>query len=328
MSQLTDTQAALQRANAEINKLKEDIDRLVKKVELNARTADERYLKALALPYNRADVEAVSKERLLSLIEQASAESRRRGMKEAEALIQRHMEMNRETDVQLMQGVVDSYTARIKEVRAIEERSRKAFEAKRAAEELAKTKEQPTLAAPPPWSKNYVTPAAAARSAFKSKNSWWSDDPEGFVAFDNRASKITTNAKKSGTLENGKSITVPGDHGGTYVLSRAGEVVSCTCPSWQFNKAMTDRRTCKHLKRYLGIVAEENRLTRPQPSCWCGVLLIRGQCQVHTQNWSGDERCNCGRLFSFCKEEYRTGHSATKAWHTPCIQGTPASVHK
>lgn len=320
MSMLTDTQAALTRANARIKQLEIGLDAAKKQMERDSITANQRYLKAIDLPYSRTDFEEVSRAKLLSLIEQASAESRRRGMKEAEALIQRHMEMNRETDIQLMQGVVDSYTARIKEVRAIEER--------RALEALAKTKEQPKPATPEPWSKNYVTPADAARTAFKNKNAWWSDDSEGFVAFDNRARKIAEASKKSGTLEDGKSTTVPGDNGGTYVLSRAGEVVSCTCPSWQFNKAVADRRTCKHLKRYLGVLAEENRITRPQPSCWCGVLLIRGQCQVHTQNWAGDERCNCGRLFSFCKEEYRTGHSATKAWHTPRIQGTPEPVHK
>ena len=46
----------------------------------------------------------------------------------------------------------------------------------------------------------------------------------------------------------------------TYTLTRHGDVYSCTCPAWRNQGAPIDRRTCKHLRAYLGDDAETARI--------------------------------------------------------------------
>lgn len=61
------------------------------------------------------------------------------------------------------------------------------------------------------------------------------------------------------TLEDGQSTQVKGSSS-TYTLARRGEVYSCTCPAWRNQGATIDRRTCKHLRAYLGDAAETARV--------------------------------------------------------------------
>ena len=61
------------------------------------------------------------------------------------------------------------------------------------------------------------------------------------------------------TLDDGDEVEVQGSSS-TYTLSRQGSVYMCTCPAWKNQSATIDRRTCKHLRAYLGDVAETARL--------------------------------------------------------------------
>lgn len=45
-----------------------------------------------------------------------------------------------------------------------------------------------------------------------------------------------------------------------YTLSRRGDVYACTCPAWRNQGATLDRRTCKHLRAYLGDAEETARV--------------------------------------------------------------------
>lgn len=66
------------------------------------------------------------------------------------------------------------------------------------------------------------------------------------------------------TLEDGQSTQVKGSSS-MYTLSRRGDVYSCTCPAWRNQGATIDRRTCKHLRAYLGEAAETARVGAAAP---------------------------------------------------------------
>ena len=61
------------------------------------------------------------------------------------------------------------------------------------------------------------------------------------------------------TLADGQKVQVKGSSS-TYTLQRLGDTYSCTCPAWMHQGATIDRRTCKHLRAYLGEEAETLRL--------------------------------------------------------------------
>jgi DNA ligase 1 len=63
----------------------------------------------------------------------------------------------------------------------------------------------------------------------------------------------------SSTLEDGAEVQVKGSSA-TYTLSRKGSVYACTCPAWRNQGATIDRRTCKHLRAYLGDAVEAQRV--------------------------------------------------------------------
>lgn len=47
--------------------------------------------------------------------------------------------------------------------------------------------------------------------------------------------------------------------GEVYRMTLKGGIYRCTCTSWKMQKQKIDKRTCKHLKKYLGIAFEEAR---------------------------------------------------------------------
>ncbi len=76
-----------------------------------------------------------------------------------------------------------------------------------------------------------------------------------------------------GQLQDGESVEVPGGGESVYTLKLTGGVYSCTCPGWRFQRLALDKRTCKHLRAYLGEEAEQRRTggasppaRRPAPS--------------------------------------------------------------
>ncbi|MBW2731197.1 MAG: DNA ligase [Deltaproteobacteria bacterium] len=64
-------------------------------------------------------------------------------------------------------------------------------------------------------------------------------------------------------LEDGGAAEVPGSGGRTYTLKNIGGAYSCTCPAWQFQNQGIERRSCKHLRAYRGVEAEEARIGAP-----------------------------------------------------------------
>lgn len=63
----------------------------------------------------------------------------------------------------------------------------------------------------------------------------------------------------AGSLADGDRVEVAGSTS-KYLLSRQGDVYMCSCPAWRNQGAVIDRRTCKHLRAYLGEAAEAARV--------------------------------------------------------------------
>ena len=66
------------------------------------------------------------------------------------------------------------------------------------------------------------------------------------------------------TLADGEEVEVQGASS-TYTVSRRGDIYTCTCPAWRNQGATLDRRTCKHLRGYLGDDAETARVGSAPP---------------------------------------------------------------
>lgn len=269
----------------------------------------------------RKDFESLTRAQLISLIEGAINEARRKSMVEAEGLVAKHRELTDETDLETMRGVVLTYQSRIAAIEADKAAKARAkaepikLDTRPLADKLApKDKlryEERTL----PWYEQITRESYAAHQALRAEL----DSRPSFKSFDDKARQASK--PKYGTLAEGSLVVTAGDHGTAYSLQRKGNVISCSCPSWQRQLAPNTHRTCKHLGRFLGFSNEEARVggiaaMAPRPSCRCGVILVNGQCQVHTQYWKGEESCECGRSFWFCKEEARAGIRA-KVGHVP-----------
>jgi len=74
-----------------------------------------------------------------------------------------------------------------------------------------------------------------------------------------------TSASDDRTLADGTTVEVQGSSS-TYTLSRKGGIYMCSCPAWRNQGAPIDRRTCKHLRAYLGDPAEAVRVGALVPS--------------------------------------------------------------
>jgi len=69
-------------------------------------------------------------------------------------------------------------------------------------------------------------------------------------------------------LVDGQSVEIQGSAAKPYTIKNVGGVYSCSCPAWKNQSRPIDRRSCKHLRRYLGDEAENTRLglTQTAPS--------------------------------------------------------------
>src|SRR5690349_6276890 len=67
------------------------------------------------------------------------------------------------------------------------------------------------------------------------------------------------------TLADGDEVQVQGSSS-TYTLQRLGTVYSCTCPAWRNQGAPIGKRTCKHLRAYLGDAVEAARVGGSAPA--------------------------------------------------------------
>ncbi len=61
-------------------------------------------------------------------------------------------------------------------------------------------------------------------------------------------------------LADGETAEVQGSARKPYLLKNQGGVYSCTCPAWLHQNAGIEKRTCKHLKQYLGAAVELKRV--------------------------------------------------------------------
>jgi DNA ligase-1 len=66
-------------------------------------------------------------------------------------------------------------------------------------------------------------------------------------------------------LNDGESVEIKGSARLPYVLKNVGGVFSCSCPAWRNQSLPIERRTCKHLRRYRGEAAEQNRIGAALP---------------------------------------------------------------
>ena len=73
----------------------------------------------------------------------------------------------------------------------------------------------------------------------------------------------------AGSLADGDRVEVAGSTS-KYLLSRQGDVYMCSCPAWRNQGAVIDRRTCKHLRAYLGEAAEAARVGAAAPTAGAG----------------------------------------------------------
>lgn len=61
-------------------------------------------------------------------------------------------------------------------------------------------------------------------------------------------------------LRDGETALVQGSAREPYILKNVGGVYSCTCPAWRHQSLPIERRSCKHLRQWLGEAAEAARL--------------------------------------------------------------------
>src|SRR5579859_6169390 len=67
-------------------------------------------------------------------------------------------------------------------------------------------------------------------------------------------------------LSDGESVEMQGSAARPYVLKNVGGVYSCTCPAWRNQSLGIEKRSCKHLRKLRGDVAEEARIGSALPA--------------------------------------------------------------
>lgn len=65
-------------------------------------------------------------------------------------------------------------------------------------------------------------------------------------------------------MNDGDVVQVPGS-GGTHEIRFSGGVYYCSCMAWKMQKNPVDKRTCKHMRKYLGDAFETNRVGSVAP---------------------------------------------------------------
>lgn len=66
-------------------------------------------------------------------------------------------------------------------------------------------------------------------------------------------------------LQDGETVELNGSGAKPYILKNTSGVYSCSCPAWRNQSVPIERRTCKHLRRLRGDVAEESRIGSTLP---------------------------------------------------------------
>ncbi len=117
------------------------------------------------------------------------------------------------------------------------------------------------------------------------------------------------------TLEDGDEVEVQGSSS-VYTLSRQGSVYMCSCPAWKNQSATVDRRTCKHLRAYLGDVAETARL---------GTLIAS---KAASTSSGGGSKSSTGKKDTappiLLAHKWETDHDPTGWWMSEKLDGIRA----
>src|SRR5438552_3249716 len=66
-------------------------------------------------------------------------------------------------------------------------------------------------------------------------------------------------------IADGESVEMQGSGRLPYVLKNIGGVYSCSCPAWRNQSLAIERRTCKHLRKFRGEEAEQQRIGSAVP---------------------------------------------------------------
>ena len=67
-------------------------------------------------------------------------------------------------------------------------------------------------------------------------------------------------------IADGETVEMQGSARLPYQLTNRGGVYSCSCPAWRNQSVGIERRTCKHLQKYRGAEAEQERLGSALPA--------------------------------------------------------------
>jgi DNA ligase-1 len=67
-------------------------------------------------------------------------------------------------------------------------------------------------------------------------------------------------------IADGESVEMQGSGKLPYVLKNTGGVYSCSCPAWRNQSVGIEKRTCKHLRKYRGEEAEQQRIGSSLPA--------------------------------------------------------------
>lgn len=81
-------------------------------------------------------------------------------------------------------------------------------------------------------------------------------------------------------LLDGQSAEIQGSAAKPYTIKNIGGVYSCSCPAWKNQSRPIDRRSCKHLRSYLGDQAENIRLGLTQSELPAKRSIAEGKATV------------------------------------------------
>ncbi|HSQ55226.1 MAG TPA: DNA ligase [Gemmata sp.] len=66
-------------------------------------------------------------------------------------------------------------------------------------------------------------------------------------------------------LADGETFEMQGSGSKPYIIKNVGGLYSCTCPAWRNQSLAINARTCKHIRKLRGDVAEEARIQSAEP---------------------------------------------------------------
>ncbi|MBL8828167.1 MAG: DNA ligase [Planctomycetaceae bacterium] len=88
-------------------------------------------------------------------------------------------------------------------------------------------------------------------------------------------------------LLDGDSAEIQGSARSPYILKNVGGVYSCSCPAWRNQSLPIERRSCKHLRRYRGQQAEQQRLGPTLPAS--DATTTKDPALLLAEAWDGEQ---------------------------------------